>query len=44
VRLAERFRATPPGPLSTESFLRHYGLSTREGVEQSKGRRMEAEG
>ena len=32
VRLAERVRATPPGPLSAESFLRHYGLSTREGV------------
>lgn len=31
-RLAERVRATPPGPLSAESFLRHYGLSTREGV------------
>jgi RHH-type proline utilization regulon transcriptional repressor/proline dehydrogenase/delta 1-pyrroline-5-carboxylate dehydrogenase len=30
--LAERVRATPPGPLSAESFLRHYGLSTREGV------------
>ncbi|HEX6295945.1 MAG TPA: L-glutamate gamma-semialdehyde dehydrogenase [Burkholderiales bacterium] len=32
LRLAERARATPPGPLSAESFLRHYGLSTREGV------------
>ena len=32
LRLAERVRATPPGPLSAESFLRHYGLSTREGV------------
>jgi RHH-type proline utilization regulon transcriptional repressor/proline dehydrogenase/delta 1-pyrroline-5-carboxylate dehydrogenase len=31
-RLAERVRATPAGPLSAESFLRHYGLSTREGV------------
>jgi RHH-type transcriptional regulator, proline utilization regulon repressor / proline dehydrogenase / delta 1-pyrroline-5-carboxylate dehydrogenase len=31
-RLAERVRATPPGALSAESFLRHYGLSTREGV------------
>jgi RHH-type proline utilization regulon transcriptional repressor/proline dehydrogenase/delta 1-pyrroline-5-carboxylate dehydrogenase len=32
LKLAERVRATPPGPLSAESFLRHYGLSTREGV------------
>lgn len=32
LRLAERVRATPPGALSAESFLRHYGLSTREGV------------
>jgi RHH-type transcriptional regulator, proline utilization regulon repressor / proline dehydrogenase / delta 1-pyrroline-5-carboxylate dehydrogenase len=32
LRLAERVRATPPGPLSAESFLRHYGLATREGV------------
>jgi RHH-type transcriptional regulator, proline utilization regulon repressor / proline dehydrogenase / delta 1-pyrroline-5-carboxylate dehydrogenase len=32
VALAERVRATPPGPLSAESFLRSYGLSTREGV------------
>ena len=32
LRLAERVRATPTGPLSAESFLRHYGLSTREGV------------
>ncbi|MGQ0749633.1 MAG: proline dehydrogenase family protein, partial [Betaproteobacteria bacterium] len=32
LRLTERVRATPPGPLSAESFLRHYGLSTREGV------------
>jgi RHH-type proline utilization regulon transcriptional repressor/proline dehydrogenase/delta 1-pyrroline-5-carboxylate dehydrogenase len=31
-RLAERARAAPPGALSAESFLRHYGLSTREGV------------
>ncbi|HEX7054803.1 MAG TPA: L-glutamate gamma-semialdehyde dehydrogenase [Burkholderiales bacterium] len=31
-RLAERVRATPPDALSAESFLRHYGLSTREGV------------
>ncbi|HYL88897.1 MAG TPA: L-glutamate gamma-semialdehyde dehydrogenase [Burkholderiales bacterium] len=30
--LAQRVRATPPGPLSAESFLRHYGLATREGV------------
>ena len=30
--LAERVRATPPGPLSAESFLRSYGLTTREGV------------
>src|SRR5438094_3622752 len=32
LRLAQRVRATPPGPLSAESFLRHYGLSTKEGV------------
>jgi RHH-type proline utilization regulon transcriptional repressor/proline dehydrogenase/delta 1-pyrroline-5-carboxylate dehydrogenase len=32
LRLAERVRATAPGPLSAESFLRHYGLSTPEGV------------
>ncbi|HUF80336.1 MAG TPA: L-glutamate gamma-semialdehyde dehydrogenase [Burkholderiales bacterium] len=32
VQLAARVRATPPGPLSAESFLRHYGLSTPEGV------------
>ena len=32
LRLAQSVRATPPGPLSAESFLRHYGLSTREGV------------
>jgi RHH-type proline utilization regulon transcriptional repressor/proline dehydrogenase/delta 1-pyrroline-5-carboxylate dehydrogenase len=31
-RLAERVRATPPAALSAESFLRQYGLSTREGV------------
>jgi hypothetical protein len=30
--LAAHVRAAPPGPLSAESFLRHYGLSTREGV------------
>ena len=32
LRLAREVRAAPPGPLSAESFLRHYGLSTREGV------------
>ena len=32
LQLAQRVRATPPGPLSAESFLRTYGLSTREGV------------
>src|SRR5467141_4097693 len=32
LRLARRVRATPPGPLSAESFLRHYGLSSREGI------------
>jgi RHH-type proline utilization regulon transcriptional repressor/proline dehydrogenase/delta 1-pyrroline-5-carboxylate dehydrogenase len=31
-RLAERARAARPGALSAESFLRHYGLSTPEGV------------
>jgi RHH-type proline utilization regulon transcriptional repressor/proline dehydrogenase/delta 1-pyrroline-5-carboxylate dehydrogenase len=31
-RLAERARAAPPGPLSAESFLRNYGLSTPEGI------------
>src|SRR5215213_1687563 len=31
-RLAERVRATAPSPLSAESFLRQYGLSTPEGV------------
>jgi len=30
--LAEHVRAAPPGALSAESFLRQYGLSTREGV------------
>jgi RHH-type proline utilization regulon transcriptional repressor/proline dehydrogenase/delta 1-pyrroline-5-carboxylate dehydrogenase len=30
--LAQRVRATPPQALSAESFLRHYSLSTREGV------------
>ena len=32
LQLAERVRATPPSPLSAESFLRQYGLSTPEGV------------
>ena len=32
LRLAERVRAAPPAPLSAESFLRQYGLSTPEGV------------
>ncbi len=32
VRLAERVRATAPAALSAESFLRSYGLTTREGV------------
>ena len=32
LRLAERVRATAPAPLSAESFLRQYGLSTPEGV------------
>ena len=31
-RLAARVRSEPPGAFSAESFLRHYGLSTREGV------------
>jgi RHH-type transcriptional regulator, proline utilization regulon repressor / proline dehydrogenase / delta 1-pyrroline-5-carboxylate dehydrogenase len=31
-RLAERVRAAPASPLSAESFLRQYGLSTPEGV------------
>ncbi|HYG54328.1 MAG TPA: L-glutamate gamma-semialdehyde dehydrogenase [Burkholderiales bacterium] len=30
--LAKAVRAAPPRPLSAESFLRQYGLSTREGV------------
>jgi RHH-type transcriptional regulator, proline utilization regulon repressor / proline dehydrogenase / delta 1-pyrroline-5-carboxylate dehydrogenase len=30
--LAERARSAPQGSLSAESFLRQYGLSTREGV------------
>ena len=32
LQLAREVRAAPPGPLSAESFLRHYRLSTREGV------------
>src|SRR5205814_2066260 len=32
LRLAERVRASPPAALSAESFLRHYGISTKEGV------------
>ena len=32
LRLAQRVRAAPPAALSAESFLRHYGISTREGV------------
>ena len=32
LRLASQVRETPPAALSAESFLRHYGLSTREGV------------
>jgi RHH-type proline utilization regulon transcriptional repressor/proline dehydrogenase/delta 1-pyrroline-5-carboxylate dehydrogenase len=32
LRLAGRVRAAPPRPLSAESFLRQYGLSTPEGV------------
>ena len=32
LRLAQRVRASPPAALSAESFLRHYGLSTKEGV------------
>ncbi len=32
LRLAQRVRATPPGALSAESFLRSHGLTTREGV------------
>src|ERR1044071_4849771 len=31
-RLADRVRAAPAAPLSAESFLRQYGLSTPEGV------------
>src|SRR5260221_11218062 len=31
LRLAQRGRATPPGPLNAQSFLRHYGLSTPQG-------------
>jgi RHH-type proline utilization regulon transcriptional repressor/proline dehydrogenase/delta 1-pyrroline-5-carboxylate dehydrogenase len=32
LRLAEQVRASRPAALSAESFLRHYGLSTQEGV------------
>ncbi len=32
LELARRVRASPPAALSAESFLRSYGLSTREGV------------
>ncbi|HEX2565887.1 MAG TPA: L-glutamate gamma-semialdehyde dehydrogenase [Burkholderiales bacterium] len=32
LRMAQRVRASPPRPLSAEAFLRHYGLSTPEGV------------
>ena len=32
LRLAQRVRAAPPSPLSAESFLRNYGLTTPEGV------------
>ncbi|HKQ23768.1 MAG TPA: L-glutamate gamma-semialdehyde dehydrogenase [Burkholderiales bacterium] len=32
LELAAHARAAPAGALSAESFLRHYGLSTREGV------------
>ena len=32
LQLARRVRATPPGPLSAESFLRSHGLTTPEGV------------
>jgi RHH-type proline utilization regulon transcriptional repressor/proline dehydrogenase/delta 1-pyrroline-5-carboxylate dehydrogenase len=32
LRLARRVRAAPPAPLSAESFLRSYGLTTPEGV------------
>ena len=32
LRLARRVRAAPPSPLSAESFLRNYGLTTPEGV------------
>src|SRR5687767_574901 len=32
LRLAQRVRASPPGTLSAESFLRSYGLTTPEGV------------
>jgi RHH-type transcriptional regulator, proline utilization regulon repressor / proline dehydrogenase / delta 1-pyrroline-5-carboxylate dehydrogenase len=32
LRVARQVRASPPRPLSAEGFLRHYGLSTPEGV------------
>jgi RHH-type proline utilization regulon transcriptional repressor/proline dehydrogenase/delta 1-pyrroline-5-carboxylate dehydrogenase len=32
LRLARQVRSAKPGALSAESFLRHYGLSTPEGV------------
>jgi RHH-type transcriptional regulator, proline utilization regulon repressor / proline dehydrogenase / delta 1-pyrroline-5-carboxylate dehydrogenase len=32
LHLAQRVRAAPPSPLSAESFLRNYGLTTPEGV------------
>src|SRR5687768_769667 len=32
LRLAQQVRASRPAALSAESFLRHYGLSTQEGV------------
>ena len=32
LRLAQQVRASKPAALSAESFLRHYGLSTQEGV------------
>ncbi|HEX5767019.1 MAG TPA: 1-pyrroline-5-carboxylate dehydrogenase, partial [Burkholderiales bacterium] len=32
LRLTRRVRDTAPGALSAESFLRSYGLTTREGV------------
>jgi RHH-type proline utilization regulon transcriptional repressor/proline dehydrogenase/delta 1-pyrroline-5-carboxylate dehydrogenase len=32
LRVAQRVRVAPPRPLSAEAFLRHYGLTTPEGV------------